>query len=150
MIRIKGISRWLKLRSSPLCNAINSLTDMGTFSIIGTNNKLTKKGEIMEQMQIYIFGRGHVVLAPVVESEKVSGFEAFKLKSGYTIRKWGTDNGIGQLAIGPTSETVLDAIPYGLNIPVGALHTTVNVTEDGVKRWKKAFEKADADFLKGK
>ena len=104
----------------------------------------------MEQMQIYVFGRGHVVIAPGVDCEKVNGYEAFKLKTGYTIRKWGTSNGIGQLAIGPTSETVIDAIPHGLNVPVGALHCTVSVTDKGQTEWQKSFKKADAEFLKGK
>ena len=101
-------------------------------------------------MKIYVFGRGHVVIAPIVKVQEVDGFDAFPLKTGYTIRKWGTSHGIGQLATGPTKETIIDAIPYGMNVPVGALHTTVNLSEDkkSLEKWEDAFKKADSEFLK--
>ena len=106
--------------------------------------------EKMEKMQIYVFGRGHVVIAPVTDCEMIHGFQAFIIKSGYTIRKWGAKYGIGQLANGPTESTILDAIPYGLLIPLGALHSIVQISKDNnsLEKWENAFKKADSEFLK--
>lgn len=56
--------------------------------------------------QIVILQRGWVVVGNVSKD----GTE-FTISDGSVIRRWGTTNGIGQLALGgPTKDTILDAV----------------------------------------
>lgn len=57
-----------------------------------------------------------------------------------TIRRWGTTQGLAELADGPTSQTQLDAIlPEGI-CPVRAIIDCYNVTEKGAKAWAKQLD----------
>jgi hypothetical protein len=96
-----------------------------------------------EKYQIYVFGRGHVVIAEKIEP--VDGW--YTLDGGSTIRAWGTQNGLGELAQGPTKETVLDAIPYGIDIPEESIHGIWRVSVDSEQVWAEALKTADEKLL---
>ncbi len=58
-------------------------------------------------IRIIVLHRGHVVVG-----EYHREGEYCRLTRGYTVRRWGTSRGLGQLAQhGPTSSTKLDAQP---------------------------------------
>ena len=86
-----------------------------------------------ETASILSFGRGHVIFVfdkDFVDEEDKAGTLWRKCKTAYTIRKWGTDAGLGQLANGgPLSGTIFDAIPAGLDIPVGSIHGNWKVAD---------------------
>lgn len=55
------------------------------------------------KIQIIVLDRGFVFVGRVKQDENFIYIEDAK-----NIRKWGTENGLGQLRTGPTKETVLD------------------------------------------
>lgn len=58
-------------------------------------------------IKIIVLQRGWVIIGKYSQKGNIG-----KIDKGYVIRRWGTDAGIGQLAIeGKRSETVLDKIP---------------------------------------
>lgn len=60
----------------------------------------------MSKIQILVIEGGWVMVGePVMDRESVT------LNKAYVIRKWGTDKGLGQIAMnGPTKETILDKL----------------------------------------
>lgn len=79
-------------------------------------------------MKICVLERGWVLVG-ILEKD---GDEYLLLK-GNVIRRWGTTKGLGQLAIeGPTSETILDAIPLA-KFNKNQLIFTLNCDES---KWK--------------
>lgn len=95
-------------------------------------------------IKIIAFGRGHVVVAEVADTKA----DFLRLDNAATIRVWGTSTGLGELANGPLSNTVLDAIPYGLEIPASAVHGFWNVSEAGQKKFSDLLKKQLSDRVK--
>lgn len=82
-------------------------------------------------MRIVVIDNGFVFVCKkyTEENDRVSLIEA------RCIRIWGTKNGLGQLATGPTSETVLDDM-----IPVISVHLNRVVFSFEVTGWDKVFK----------
>lgn len=109
-------------------------------------------------LNILAFGRGKVILFHRDDTEYVEDDFVYwvRVKKAWTIRNWGTEWGLGQLSTnGPTSETILDAIPHGLLIPVGeknggggAIHGIWECTDAATKAFKKPCEESDKQLLK--
>lgn len=78
--------------------------------------------------QIVVVDNGWVFLG---DHEWIDGGKTLFLKAPLNIRAWGTDRGLGQLAIeGPQSETVLDAFT-DLYIPQNKVCYTMDVIHAG-------------------
>ena len=70
---------------------------------LGTNNRLAADGEI----RIAVLQRGHVVVGEYSQNGEIG-----RLDNARVVRRWGTSEGLGELAKkGPLSNTVLDACP---------------------------------------
>ncbi|MDX1941444.1 MAG: hypothetical protein SFU99_12880, partial [Saprospiraceae bacterium] len=66
-----------------------------------------KTSSDQQPIRIVVLQRGWVVIGRFSQI----GCECF-IKNGYVIRRWGTTNGLGELALeGKQSNTVLDKIP---------------------------------------
>lgn len=102
-------------------------------------------------IKIMAFGRGFVIAArtkDLVESE-LMGHKWYHVPRAYTVRRWGTNNGLGELAAqGPLSETILDAIPFGIHVPLESVHGVWDVNPKVDGKFEKAFDKADKEILK--
>ena len=84
---------------------------------------------VLSWFGIVIVDRGYVYVGKVVHTKKWCEMEGAK-----NIRRWGTRNGLGELALnGPLSETILD--PVG-NIQIPA-HAIISVIETDAKLWEK-------------
>lgn len=111
---------------------------------------MTKKNKTGIIYRIYFFGRGFVVIAAdddvsYVERDNVQWVHVAR---STTIRDWGTDKGIGQLASGPPrSGTVLDALDCALEIPVPAVHMILEC-KGNEEAWTKEIKKASVELLK--
>ena len=73
------------------------------------NNNEENLGDNEENLgkHIVVLQRGHVVIGDLSKKGNY-----FYLKDGSIIRRWGTTDGLGEIAInGPTSSTTLDKIP---------------------------------------
>ena len=63
----------------------------------------------MDETRIFVLQRGWVVVGKIVELG-----HRVKLFPAGNIRRWGTTNGLGELAAnGPTAKTVIDPLPLG-------------------------------------
>ena len=63
--------------------------------------------KVTGDIKIVVLQRGHVVVGRLSHKD-----ETCKLEGASVIRKWGTTNGLGEIAFdGPTSDTVLDKCP---------------------------------------
>jgi hypothetical protein len=91
--------------------------------------------------KIYAFGRGNVVVGEMTLKD------GWLEGTGATIRKWGTQSGLGQLADGPLSDTILDPIPHGLRIPLGSLYGEWLLSEVGQKKFAAALKKIGVSVL---
>lgn len=60
-----------------------------------------------------------------------------------TIRRWGTSQGLSELANGPLSTTQLDAVLPEGQCPVRAIIDVMNVTESGAKKWAKELDQEE-------
>ena len=102
-----------------------------------------------KKVKIIMFGRGFVVSAYEEDMKiiRMGEVDWWRVEKATTIRDWGCSNGIGELVKGgPTSKTILDAIPHSLQIPVGAVHMMLDVlpgkaTDGFVAQMKKAMLK---------
>lgn len=88
---------------------------------------------------ICAFGRGYVVVG---DFDQVDNTNWLRPRHAATVRRWGTSTGLGELANGPLSSTVLDPIPFGVEIPLGSVHGMWRVKED---KWEKVLKKMSAD-----
>lgn len=83
------------------------------------------KGEI----EIVVLDRGWVVVGQV----SIKGEEVV-IKKGHVIRRWGTTNGLGQIAQeGPTADTKLEAAPL-IKTTLGAVVCRFGCDQD---KWDK-------------
>ena len=71
--------------------------------------------------QLVVLQRGYVLVG--VPDHR----EYFQLDNVSVVRRWGTDQGVGQLVNGPTRNTVLDPIPGTVEIGDTALLMSFNV-----------------------
>jgi hypothetical protein len=86
-------------------------------------------------IRIAVLDRGHVWVGHVAPAPDL----AFHWKlSGRCIRRWGTTNGLSQLASGPTESTVLDD-PAEILIPFRALLFFLEVDQSA---WKSMLSSA--------
>lgn len=82
--------------------------------------------EATPETKILVLDRGHVLVGRIVPHPKL----AFHwLVTGRTIRRWGTSEGLAELANGPLAETVLDAVGT-FSVPWRALLFFIDVKED--------------------
>ena len=63
----------------------------------------------MAEWRIFVLSHGWVLAGDVDTYNDGEGVDVV-LSRGYTIRRWGTEKGIGELANGPLLSTVADAI----------------------------------------
>ena len=76
-------------------------------AIAGCTSKVKKLEEVGGDVRIVILQRGWVVVGRYFRRG-----QRCKVKNGYVIRKWGTAEGLPELAIkGPLANTVLDKSP---------------------------------------
>ena len=104
-------------------------------------SKETKNAEII------MFGRGFTILV-FEEGEHLvkQGVDYVRFTEAYTVRVWGTSNGIGELAAkGPLNSTIIDAIPFSICIPCVAIHMRISVSEDA--NFKAACDQALKNLL---
>lgn len=72
-----------------------------TFDISATHGEF---GFVQGEIRIVVLDRGFVFVGRVTRTE-----DEMYIDDARCIRKWGTTEGLGQLAQGPLAETVLDA-----------------------------------------
>lgn len=116
-----------------------------------SENKKSEKVKGLKGTQIVAFGRGKVILCHGADTEYVDdGFvQWLRVSKAWTIRTWGTEHGLGQLSTnGPTSQTILDAIPYGLLIPTAAIHGLWTCTDSSAKAFVPVCNDSDKKLLK--
>lgn len=124
---------------------------------IRRDHKLHKKGRKMERDQyvrkeekrhvIIDFGRGNMIAC---EGYITDDEDMVMPVRPNTVRNWGTDRGIGQIAaLGPTQNTVLDGIPFDVEIPVNAVHEIIIINPDSYKLWAKRGNEARGKILNG-
>ena len=102
-----------------------------------------------DHYEIISYGRG---LDTVVVNAKTEvdgfGIKWLIVERGATIRTWGTKHGLAQLTVvGMTSETILDAIPFKLKIPVAAVHCRWTLSPEAVERLKKGVQEAEVRVM---
>ncbi len=85
-------------------------------------------------MYIFVLDRGFVVVGEAVVSTDYAF--TWHVKSGCTVRRWGTTNGLAQLKDGPTNETITDGVCERY-IPFRSEIERLVVSEKGAKAWKK-------------
>ena len=110
-----------------------------------------KNANGFEGTVIVAFGRGKVVLCHGKDTEYVDDGTVnwVRIKKGWTVRNWGTEHGLGELSTnGPTSNTILDAIPHGILVPTAALHGMWICTEQSIKGFVGPCDKSDQQLLK--
>lgn len=71
-----------------------------------------------KQYVIAVLVHGHVL---ALETDRISEEDGIWFSRGITIRRWGTTKGLGQLAKGPMSASVLDPINAPGFIPRNAI-----------------------------
>lgn len=64
---------------------------------------------------------------------------------GRTIRRWGTTEGLAELQVGPTNDTILDAIVKSGKLPVRAIIDTFEVEED---KWTSHLKLSESSTRK--
>jgi hypothetical protein len=112
---------------------------------------MTTKNTGLKGNNIIAFGRGKVILCDGKDTEYVNdGFVTWVIiDHAWTVRSWGTTHGLGELASnGPTTSTILDAIPHGIAIPVAAIHGMWVCTQAAVEAFKKPCAASDKEILK--
>ena len=92
------------------------------------------------------FGRGHTVVLPEADVAKAETEQAYYIRTAgaCTIRVWGTENGIGELAAkGPIKgKTILDRIPFKCRIPQDSVHMINECSPDADAVFEKEIAKA--------
>lgn len=97
---------------------------------------------------IVSFGRGHTIVCE--EKFLEEGVTNYRIPKACTVRNWGTKHGLGEIAThGPTSGTVLDAIPFPCRIPADAVHIVYECSEKSIAPWEKAIKAAEKELLVG-
>lgn len=87
-----------------------------------------------EQLYIFVMERGFVLVG--VPSQKKDDFLFWELTKCAVVRNWGTDKGLGQLALeGPTSKTILDREPDYTEISKRATYRRIPCSAKGWKKW---------------
>jgi hypothetical protein len=111
--------------------------------------ELSKDGEV--KYSIIMFGRGFVVITKPEEIQHVEkwGHNWVIIPRYTTLRYWGTEHGIGQLVHhGPTDSTTCDAGLWPINVPVDAIHQTLDVIRpESVEAWEKMIGKTEDTLL---
>jgi hypothetical protein len=105
------------------------------------------------KFEVISFGVGNDIVAPVDAMTQIDrmGHIWLQIDSAATIRNWGTQHGLAQIAAnGPTSQTELDAIPFGLMIPLGAIHMIIRVNDKVEDKWQSKFDDAEKKLLAAK
>jgi hypothetical protein len=100
--------------------------------------------------KIVVLPRGWVTAGiwhPKVEKMVVDGEELInhyiELRSSYVVRRWGTNAGLGQLAMfGRQSETILDALPT-IQVPYQSVVFTLDCPHDEWSELSLAFDDDD-------
>jgi hypothetical protein len=108
-------------------------TIFGFLELLGDNNSSNKEKATHSSMggskiKIVVYQRGWIAIGSYSEEGDVC-----ILENAHIIRRWGTDNGLGQLALeGPQEETKLDKTGV-----IRALRqTTVNIIDCDESKWK--------------
>lgn len=82
-------------------------------------------------LRIIVLDAGYVFVGHVTETE-----HHYTIGAGYNVRRYGTDAGLGQLALeGKRPETVLDAVPM-LVFPKGRVIFLMECVEE---KWQEQF-----------
>jgi len=116
-----------------------------------TTKDRNPSGKGLEGTNIIAFGRGKVILCHGEDTEydPDSFVDWLRVDKAWTVRNWGTEWGLGQLSTsGPTSETILDAIPHGLRVPIAAIHGLWTCTDQSIKAFKPVCDESDKKLLK--
>ena len=107
--------------------------------------------EVPKTLEILLFGRGFVIAAdPATYTHRSEyGVVWIRVPRGTTIRTWGTENGIGELAAkGPLNSTQLDAIPHQIEIPALSIHMRILMDNPtAVKKMWDAMQEAEKRLL---
>lgn len=100
------------------------------------------------KFEIVSFGRGHTIIC---EAQYLKDGETMhRIPRACTVRNWGTSKGLGEIAAhGPTSSTVLDAIPFPCKIPADSVHIRYECSEKSLQAWDKAMKAAEKSLLTG-
>lgn len=75
-------------------------------------------------IRLLVLDRGHVLVGRSVPPDTVGLWLA--VTDVRVVRRWGTTEGLGQLAAGPTADTVLDARMDRVTVPVRAILFTLD------------------------
>ena len=86
------------------------------------------------ETKILVLDRGHVLVGRIVPHPTLAFH--WLVSPGRTIRRWGTDQGLPQLADGPLADTVLDAIGT-FSVPWRAVLFLIDVKEEAWREFLK-------------
>ena|GEM_PF-1624346 len=91
------------------------------------------------QKVIAVLQRGHVAVGIYWQDDQI-GY----LKNAAIIRRWGTTDGLGELAMkGPLPETKLDKCPdisFHIREVIMLMNTTANTHKGGPHAWREYFD----------
>jgi len=89
-------------------------------------------------LTIFMLDRGHVLIGERQEQSDRDPADALfvSLRRAAVVRRWGTNAGIGQLALaGPTHSTVLDRVPDGTRVNLSYVLWTTPVAANAEGGW---------------
>ena len=88
----------------------------------------------MQGPTIFVLNRGWVIVA--LWEQDTTDFLQINLGQASTVRRWGTTNGLGELAqFGPKSGTILDAEPTGGTLRKSAVMRTLKCNAEAWQSW---------------
>ena len=110
---------------------INDLTIGQARELAAMFSQNGKNERIEHGLQIVVLDRGFVYIGNVVTDG-----EWCIISNAWNIRRWGTTRGLGELADGPTGDTVVDKVGI-VRAPMTALQHLIAV--EGRESWLKKF-----------
>jgi hypothetical protein len=115
-----------------------------------TNTHEELRSEFKTKFTIIAFGRGFVILVKTADliEQYLCHQPWYWIPEAYTIRRWGTNNGLGELAtLGPLKETILDCIPHGIYVPIATIHGIFPINNNVNDKFVKVLDKAKMEIL---